>query len=189
MNTKDLDSLISFKMGLPSLYHIMLGMSEDETDGYQKELDERQTDNYDLNDLLKNYDIAVEREAFSDEWRLNEIAVYIPIEHLSEKNIKQICDNLTYKMQAKEKHFSITTDGDDVIMDLNASIHSDLYDVTITTTIREGTEQENVVVTFISEDDVNLDKLRCLAVIANNEKRFAKDITEYIDGHNDYWYE
>ena len=61
MNTKDLDSLISFKMGLPSLYHIMLGMSIDETNDYEKEIENRQTDNYDLNDFLKEYNIGVER--------------------------------------------------------------------------------------------------------------------------------
>ena len=61
MNTKDLDSLISFKMGLPSLYHIMLGMSIDETNDYEKEIENRQTDNYDLNDFLKEYNMYCRR--------------------------------------------------------------------------------------------------------------------------------
>ena len=34
MTTKELDNLISFKMGLPSLYHIMLGMTIEETNEY-----------------------------------------------------------------------------------------------------------------------------------------------------------
>lgn len=52
MNYKELDNLITFKMGVPSLYHIMLGMSSDETEEYQTALDEMNTDNYDLNDFL-----------------------------------------------------------------------------------------------------------------------------------------
>ena len=45
MTTNELNSLITFKMQLPSLYHIMLGMSQDETEDYEKELENRQTDN------------------------------------------------------------------------------------------------------------------------------------------------
>ena len=54
MDYKELDSLITFRMGLPSIYHIMLGMSMYQTEEYAKELDRKETDNYDLNAFLKN---------------------------------------------------------------------------------------------------------------------------------------
>ena len=77
MNYQELDNLITFKMGFPSPYHIMLGMSSDETEDYEKELENKETDNYDLNDFLNKYNVSVERTAFTAEWRLREIYLLI----------------------------------------------------------------------------------------------------------------
>ena len=179
MNTKELDYLFTFKMGLPSLYHIMLGMSEDETEDYEKELGKYQTDNYDLNDFLKKYDIVVERTAFTGEWRLKEMTVSIPLEHIKERELKMLFEYLIYRMNVIEKKFTFTSNANDEICEFDILIRSDLYDVTITKS--EENDNEYVVITFFSENDIILDKLRCLAIIVNNEKQFIKDIMEYVN--------
>lgn len=119
MTTKELDNLITFKMGLPSLYHIMLGMSMDETADYEQELENRQTDNYDLNDILKKYGVKVERTGFSDEYRLSVISVYIPLEHIGERELKMLFDYFTFRMDVVEKKFNYTSNADDEICELN----------------------------------------------------------------------
>ena len=80
-------------------------------------------------------------------------------------------------MDVLEKKFNYTSNADDDICELNILFHSDLYDVIIT----KDDDNRNLVISFISEDDINLDKLRCLAIIVNNEKQFIKDIMEYVN--------
>ena len=86
MDYKELDSLITFRMGLPSIYHIMLGMSMYQTEEYAKELDRKETDNYDLNAFLKKYGVKVERTGFTGDtyMQLDEISIMIPINHLED---------------------------------------------------------------------------------------------------------
>ncbi len=184
MNYQELDNLITFKMGLPSLYHIMLGMSSDETEDYEKELENKETDNYDLNDFLKKYDVSIERTAFTAEWRLHEISLFISIEHFEEKDAKMLYNYFVYRMNVVEKKFSFTSRTDDTIKDLNISIHTDLYDVIITKETNEENGSERIVILFTSEDEEKLDKLRCLAIIANNETSFADDIWGYMERNN-----
>ena len=181
MNYQELDNLITFKMGLPSLYHIMLGMSSDETEDYEQKLIDRATDNYNLNDFLKKYDIIVERTAFTEDMRLHEITVTIPIEHIEEKDVQMLYNYFAYRMNVVEKQFYFTSDANDTIKNLNISIHSDLYDVRITKETDEESGEERIVILFISEDEVNLDKLRCLAIITKNEKSFADEVFEYVE--------
>ncbi len=187
MNYKELDNLITFKMGVPSLYHIMLGMSSDETEEYQTALDEMNTDNYDLNDFLKKYDIIVERTAFTSSFRLHELTITIPLEQIKEKDVKMLFNYFAYKENVLEKKFSFTSDTDDSIKDLNVIIHFDLFDVRITKETCTDSGDEYIVILFVSEDDVNLDKLRCLAIFSNNEKSFMDEVIGYVnDSVNNY---
>ena len=179
MTYKELDNLITFKMGLPSLYHIMLGMAMDETDDYEKEIENRQTDNYDLNDFLKKYSIVVERTAFTGEMRLKEMTISIPLEYIKEKDLKMLFDYFVYRMDVVEKRFNFASKSNDEICELDILIRSELYDVTITKS--EVNDNEYIVITFFSEENINLDKLRCLAIIVNNEKQFVKELFEYIN--------
>lgn len=41
-------------------------------------------------------------------------------------------------------------------------------------------EEDYLLVSFVVEDDTNLDKLRALSVISNYDKGFAEDIIEYV---------
>ena len=84
-------------------------------------------------------------------------------------------------MNVVNKQFSITTNADDSIIDLDAKIHTDWFDVKFILFTDAEKEMEFVVISFICEDDVNLDKLRCLTIIANNEKKFADEIFEYVE--------
>jgi hypothetical protein len=181
MTYKELENLITFKMGLPSLYHIMLGMSIDETDEYQNELDNQQTDNYNLNDFLKEYGVIVERERFTEKMLIHDMSVSIPVEHITEHSIKRLYDELAARMNVVNKQFSITTNADDSIIDLDAKVHTDWFDVKLTQLTDAAKGMNYVVISFICEDDVNLDKLRCLTIIANNEKKFADEIFEYVE--------
>jgi len=181
MTYKELDNLITFKMGLPSLYHIMLGMSVDETDEYQNQLDNQQTDNFDLNGFLKEYGVIVEREGFTEKMLIHDMSVSIPVEHITEHSIKRLYDELAARMNVVNKQFSITTNADDSIIDLDAKIHTDWFDVKFTQLTDAAKGMDYVVISFICEDDVNLDKLRCLTIIANNEKKFADEIFEYVE--------
>ena len=181
MTYKELDNLITFKMGLPSLYHIMLGMSVDETDEYQNELDNQQTDNYDLNDFLKEYGVIVEREGFTEKMLIHDMSISIPIEYLTEYSIKRLYDELVARMNVVNKRFSITTNADDSIQELDSMIHTDLYDVKIIRCTDAEKGMDYVVISFICEDDVNLDKLRCIGIIANNEKKFAEEVFDYVN--------
>ena len=181
MTYKELDNLITFKMGLPSLYHIMLGMSVDETDEYQDQLDNQQTDNYDLNGFLKEYGVIVEREGFTEKMLIHDMSVSIPLEYITEHSIQRLYDELAARMNVVNKQFSITTNADDSIIDLDAKIHTDWFDVKFILFTDAEKEMEFVVISFICEDDVNLDKLRCLTIIANNEKKFADEIFEYVE--------
>lgn len=187
MNYKELDNLITFKMGVPSLYHIMLGMSSDETEEYQTGLDEMNTDNYDLNEFLKKYDITVERTAFTSSFRLQELTITIPLEHIKENDVKMLFNYFAFKENVLEKKFSFTSDTDDSIKDLNIIIHFDLFDVKITKETNANSGDEYIVIMFVSEDDENLDKLRCIAIIANNEKSFMDEVIDYVnDNANKY---
>lgn len=181
MTYKELDNLITFKMGLPSLYHIMLGMSVDETDEFQNELDNQQTDNYNLNDFLKEYGVIVEREGFTEKMLIHDMSVSIPVEHITEHSIKRLYDELAARMNVVNKQFSITTNADDSIIDLDAKIHTDWFDVKFTRFTDAEKGMDYVFISFICEDDVNLDKLRCIAIIADNEKGFAEEIFEYVE--------
>lgn len=177
MTTKELDNLISFKMGLPSLYHIMLGMTIEETNEYEMEIGKRQTDNYDLNDFLKQYEITVERTAFTSEMCLSEITVYIPLENVKERDLKVLFDYFAFRMEVIEKRFNYSSNAIDEICDLDILIHSELYDVRIS--INEDSDQ--LAISFVPGEDVNIDIFRCLAIIANNERQFAKEIIEYVE--------
>lgn len=84
-------------------------------------------------------------------------------------------------MNVVEKQFNFTSDANDTIKNLNISIHSDLYDVRITKETDEESGEERIVILFISEDEVNLDKLRCLAIITNNEKDFFIEVAKYVE--------
>jgi hypothetical protein len=181
MNYKELDNLVTFKMGVPSLYHIMLGMSSDETEEYQTALDEMNTDNYDLNDFLKKYDITVERTAFTSSFRLHELTITIPLEHIKENDVKMLFNYFACKENVLEKKFSFTSDTDDSIKDLNMIIHFDLFDVIIKKENNVNTGDDYIVIMFVSEDDVKLDKLRCLAVFSNNEKSFMDEVFGYVN--------
>ena len=180
MTRNELDSLITFKMGLPSLYHIMLGMAMDETDDYEKEIENRQTDNYDLNDFLKKYSIVVERTAFTGEMRLEEMTITIPLEYIKEKDLQKLFDYFVNRMDVVEKRLHFTSNSNDDICELDILLRSSLYDVRIT----KNENGDRAVITFASEDVVNLDKLRCLAIIANNESNFAKELFEYLENVN-----
>ena len=181
MTYKELDNLFTFKMGLPSLYHIMLGMSVDETDEFQNELDNQQTDNYNLNDFLKEYGVIVEREGFTEKMLIHDMSVSIPVEHITEHSIKRLYDELAARMNVVNKQFSITTNADDSIIDLDAKIHTDWFDVKFIRFTDAEKGMDYVFISFICEDDVNLDKLRCIAIIADNEKEFAEEIFEYVE--------
>jgi hypothetical protein len=187
MDYKELDSLITFRMGLPSIYHIMLGMSMNQTEEYAKELDRKETDNYDLNAFLKKYGVKVERTGFTGDtyMQLDEISIMIPINHLEEKDAKKLYDYFSYRSNVIEKRFSFTSDTDDFIKELNIFIHTDLYDITVT----QETDDEigkHIFIDFEADRDVNIDKLCCLAIIANNEKGFAKELLDYVEENTDY---
>lgn len=186
MNMKydELKELILFPMGLPSVYHIRLGMSNYETEDYQEQLDMKETDNYTLNDFLKKYDVVVE-QGFSDDLNVTEICISIPLNELSERDIRLLFDSISYKMDTVEKKFSITTDSDDSVKELESTIHSDLFDVRIY--LNES--HDNVVISFSTDDDVKTDMLRCLSIISKNEKSFLNDIMRYTDSHSDYWHD
>ena len=184
MKYDELKELIVFPMGLPSVYHIGLGMSNYETEDYQEQLDKKETDNYTLNDFLKKYDVVVE-QGFSDDLNVTEICISIPLNELSERDIRLLFDSISYKMDTVEKKFSITTDSDDSVKELESTIHSDLFDVRIY--LNES--HDNVVISFSTDDDVKTDMLRCLSIISKNEKSFLNDIMRYTDSHSDYWHD
>ena len=54
MKYDELKELILFPMGLPSVYHIRLGMSNYETEDYQEQLDKKETDEI-INIVIDNY--------------------------------------------------------------------------------------------------------------------------------------
>ena len=135
-----------------------------------------------LTDLLdgkiaRKYNLV--RTGFSGEYRLSVITVYIPIEHIGERELKMLFDYFTFRMDVVEKKFNYTSNADNEICELNILIHTDLYDVEITNDEDGG----KCAISFVSEDSINLDKLCCLAIIANNEKQFAKELLEYVDNH------
>ena len=167
-------------MKLPSLYHIMLGMSEDETENYQNELDACETDNYDLNDFLKKYDVIVSRNTLSELFMLKDISFAIPLYHLTEWDIKMIFDTLACRMAAVEKKYCISTKTKDNITDIDSIIHTDLFDTKVIKWNNPDNEEDYLLVSFVVEDDTNLDKLRALSVISNYDKGFAEEIIEYV---------
>ena len=187
MDYKELDSLIIFRMGLPSIYHIMLGMSMNQTEEYAKELDGKETDNYDLNAFLKKYGVKVKRTGFTGDtyMQLDEISIMIPINHLVEKDAKMLYDYFSYRSNVLEKRFRFTSDTDDFIKELNIFIHTELYDINVT---QETNDEigKHIFIDFEVGGDVNIDKLSCLAIIANNEKGFAKELLDYVDENMDY---
>ena len=180
MNGQEFSSLFMFKFGLPSVYHIMLGMSEDETADYQTQLDNMQTDNYDLNDVLKKYGIKVEREAFSADWRLKILRIKFPSGTFNEADLKRLYDYLTYDETVINKHYSVSTDAEGSITDMEVNIGYELYSISIGWDVDdEGTVYDTI--TFeAADDDVKLDKLRCLAIIAGNENGFADEVFDYV---------
>ena len=175
-----LDNLITFKMKLPSLYHIMLGMSEDETENYQNELDACETDNYDLNDFLKEYDVRIFRDALSELFKLKEISFAIPLYHLTEWDVKMIFDTLAHRMGAVKTIYNISTGENNTITDIKCSIHTDLFDTELIKWNDPDRDEDHLLVSFMVEDDTYLDKLQALSVISNYDKSFADDIIEYI---------
>ena len=183
MNNKELDSLITFKMGIPSLYHIMLGMSDDETEDYQKELDDRNTDNYDLNDFLKKYEVFVERTSFNSALRIHELTISIPLEHVKENDVQLLYKYFSYRMNIVEKKYSVTSDVNDNIKELDITIRSELYDVTFRVT--EFDDGSRLEITIVSDEE---DMLACLATIANNEKDFADKLFEYVQQNQTFEY-
>lgn len=184
MKYDELKELILFPLGLPSVYHIRLGMSNYETEEYQEQLEKKETDDYNLNDFLKKYDIVVE-QGFNDDLNVVEICISIPLDELPERDIRLLFDSIAYKMDTVEKKFSITTDSDDSVKELESTIHSDLFDVRIC--LNES--RDNIVISFSTDDDAKIDMLRCLSIISKNEKSFLNDIVRYTDSHSDYWYD
>lgn len=180
MNGKEFSSLFTFKFGLPSLYHIMLGMSEDETAYYQTQLDNMQTDNYDLNDVLKKYGIKVEREAFSADWRLKILRIILPMDTLNEADLRRIYDYLTYDETVINKKYSVSTDAAGSINDMQVEIFYDLYNVSIKRDVNDEGIPFDAITFEAADDDVKLDKLRCLAIIAGNENGFADELLDYV---------
>ena len=180
----ELDSLITFKMGLPSLYHMMLGMSAEETVDYQEEIDQQATDNYDLNNFLKKYNVRVEKAAYIGCFKLSEMTISIPMEFITAGELKTLFSHLSSKMHVVTKQYNVTLDADDNIQDVDICVHADLYDMKIVKENNEDNGIDYLVISFVTEDDTNLDKLGCLAVIANNEKSFSKELVEYINKYN-----
>jgi len=181
MNYKELDTLITFKMGIPSIYHIMLGMSCDETEDCQTELSGKNTDNFDLNDFLKKYDVTVERTAFTSSFRLCGLTITFPLELIKENDAKMLFNYFACRENIIEKKFSFTSGTDDSIKDLNIVCKYDLFEVQIEKETDVENECQFVVIRISSDDDVNLDKLLCIAIISNNEKGFWGDVCEYVD--------
>lgn len=180
---KELDSLITFKKGLPSLYHMMLGMSAEETCDYQEELDQQATDNYDLNDFLKKYNVKVEKAAYIGSFKLSEMTVSIPMEFITEGELKNLFRHLASKMHVVTKQYNVTLDADDTIQDVDICVHADLYDMKIVKENNEDIGINYLVISFVTTDDTNLDKLACLSVIVNNEESFGDDIMEYLNSY------
>lgn len=184
MNSKELDNLITFKMGIPSLYHIMLGMSNDETEDYQKELDNRNTDNYDLNDFLNKYEVMVERTAFDSACRIHELMIAIPIEHIKENEIQLLYKYFSNRMNIIEKECNVTSDANDNIKELNITIRSELYDVTFR--IAEYDNGRRLETIIVSNEEEQIKMLACLAIIANYEKDFADKLFEYVQQYQNF---
>ena len=117
--------------------------------------------------------------------QLDEISIMIPINHLVEKDAKMLYDYFSYRSNVLEKRFSFTSDTDDFIKELNIFIHTELYDINVT---QETNDEigKHIFIDFEVGGDVNIDKLSCLAIIANNEKGFAKELLDYVDENMDY---
>lgn len=176
----ELDSLITFKMGLPSLYHIMLGMPWEEIDEYQEKIKQQETDNYDLNDVLKKYSIEVEAPALIG-CRISEMTISIPMEFITEAELKTLYRHLASKMHVVTKQYNVTMDANDNVLEVDICAHADLYDMKIVKAEKESIGIDFLIISFVTEDDTNLDKLGCLSVVANNEKCFAEELVEYIN--------
>ena len=176
----ELDSLILFKMGLPSLYHIMLGMPWEEIDEYQEEIKQQETDNYDLNDILKKYSVEVETPALIG-CRISEMTISIPMEFITEAELKTLYSHLASKMHVVTKQYNVTLDANDNIQEVDICVHADLYDMKIVKEERESIGIDFLIISFATEDDTNLDKLACLSVVSNKDKSFGKELAEYIN--------
>lgn len=57
MDFKELSNLISFPLGIPSIYKLRLGMLACEIEDFQVQLDQKETDDNHLNEFLRNYDV------------------------------------------------------------------------------------------------------------------------------------
>ena len=108
---------------------------------------------------------------------LSETTVYIPLENVKERDLKVLFDYFAFRMEVIEKRFNYSSNAIDEICDLDILIHSELYDVRIS--INEDSDQ--LAISFVPGEDVNIDIFRCLAIIANNERQFAKEIIEYVE--------
>ena len=194
MNYNELKKLIFFPAGIPSIYRIKLGMSVDEAECYQKELDAKKTDNYDINDMLNKYDVTVEEgfleyHEYDDIMIVNNIDVFIPATELSEYDVRKLHEYIGYEMEAIEKKFSITTDADDSIKELDATLHAELYDVSI----RLNEDHDYIIISFCANDNEDtIDMLRCISIISYYEtclhKEFFDKLTEHIINQRQYYH-
>ena len=82
------------------------------------------------------------------------------------------------ELSGKEPSDEEKTDKD--ITDMEVNIGYELYSISIGWDVDdEGTVYDTI--TFeAADDDVKLDKLRCLAIIAGNENGFADEVFDYV---------
>lgn len=177
MNYKEITKLLLFPLGIPSVFYLRLGMLDCETDSFQIQLDQCETEDTYINEFLQKYDVKVETSS-DERGRIYEIRILIPAMELPESQIKTLVDSISHQIDTQEKKYSITNSSDDSISVLNASIHTDLYDVNV----RAGEGQDHVVIAFSTDDVVKLDMLRCLAIIADNDRDFYYNIMKFIEG-------
>ncbi|MBP5589324.1 MAG: hypothetical protein J6X26_02175 [Bacteroidales bacterium] len=168
MNYQELDNLITFKMGVPSLYHIMLGMYEKDTGCFEYELTTRETDNYKLNIFLKKYNVNVERTSITLDHRVHEITVTIPYKKIEKTDPILLFNYFLHRTNFVVTHFQLDLETDNCQRALFIIIHSNYYDIQITKERYEDEKDMDYIVIKFKTYDIFIDKLHCLAIIAND---------------------
>ena len=167
MTYQDLDNLITFKMDVPSIYHIMLGMNEKDSCIFEDVLRSRETDNYTLNKFLKKYDIVVGTGITFDH-RVVEIIVTIPYKKIEKKEAILLFNYFLHHTNFELTHFYLDLNNEDCYKALGIFIHSNYYDILITKeTYEDEKDMEYISIKFTSNHTF-IDKLHCLAIIAND---------------------
>lgn len=176
MDFKELSNLISFPLGIPSIYKLRLGMLACEIEDYQVQLDQKETDDNHLNEFLRNYDVMVEATFDNCCGRVFEISVSVSVQNLSESQIKSLYNYYVFQINTIDKNFVITTNSDDTVKVIDANIRSDLFNVSI-----KLTQNHNYVLIIFSVDsDAKLDMLRCLTIIERHDADFFFDMIKYF---------